>query len=153
MAAFDLLAQGLNASLDGEDALNTWYSALTEQQQSQLDSEGRTWLDTVKPLRTRILLDCRAAGMSPEEAGEYCRTILTYLGLAFTNFTQRSTSLVTWENQHEKPRYTFARQALAMAWDYTEVNPFGPLGILRAVEQMALAIERLPANEPINKGE
>lgn len=100
--------------------------------------------DVIQSLRWQILADCKAAGMTPEEAIEYSDAILTYLALAQSNFAQRSSTLVSWENQHEKPRYTFARHALAMVWDYAEVNPFGRLGFMRCVEQIADVLEKLP---------
>lgn len=105
-------------------------------------------LEDLASVRWQILLDCKAAGMTPEEAIEYSDAVLTYLALSVSNFANRSSQLVTWENQHEKPRYTFSLHALPMTWDFTEVNPFGRLGIMRCIEQVAAVLEKLPAGPP-----
>ncbi len=55
-------------------------------------------------------------------------------------------SLVTWSNSRGQSRNLFARQAIPMAWDYVEVNPFarasGDFGI--SVETSAKTVSRLP---------
>lgn len=147
-----LLLEGIRARRElGEDAANQWYANLPPQAQAQVNHDANAladaWLEMLNSLTTQILLDCKNAGMAPQDAGEYCRTILTYLGMSVSNFSARSSSLVTWDNNHGKPRYTFSRQALAMVWDYAEVNPFGPNGFMAVVEQMATALEKLPVTQ------
>lgn len=93
----------------------------------------------------RVLVDCYRAGMDPAPAVDYANAVLTYLGLAVSNFVQRFSTLVTWEPQGEKPRNTFSRQALQMVWDYAEVNPFASGGLMRAIDGMAAVVDRLPA--------
>ena len=97
------------------------------------------------PVGARVLEDCRAAGWAARRSVEYAEAVMTSLGLAASNVANRSTSLTTWENQGEKIRTTFTMQALPMRFDYAEVNPFARAGFARVVENMAAAIERLPA--------
>lgn len=53
------------------------------------------------------------------------RAIATYLGLLVDRVVDRSSTLCRWHNGYEKTESTYARQALPMVWDYSEVNPFG----------------------------
>ena len=47
-----------------------------------------------------------------------------YLALASSRASDSWSTIVSWRNGVEASRGTFARQALPMVWDYTEVNPF-----------------------------
>jgi putative DNA methylase len=62
-----------------------------------------------------------AAGMERERA----KAVATYLGLVVDRVADRNSSLCHWDNSAEKTANTYARQALPMVWDYSEVNPFG----------------------------
>lgn len=55
---------------------------------------------------------------------ERTKAITTYLGLAVDRLADRGTNICRWDNTGESVMNTFARQAIAMAWDYVEVNPF-----------------------------
>ncbi len=111
--------------------------------------------DLVRDARELARNDALAAGMAHSsrlEAGgtgaeAYADAIATYLALAVSRTADLSNSLVTWSNGRDQARNLFARQAIPMAWDYVEVNPFagaaGDVGI--SVETAAKAIERLPA--------
>lgn len=55
---------------------------------------------------------------------EYAKAISTYLAFALDRAADAWSSLVSWRNTVEASRNTFARQALPMVWDFTEVNPF-----------------------------
>ena len=63
-----------------------------------------------------------ADGASQDRAG----AIATYLAFVVDKVVEGSSSLCTWSPLPTKlhVRGTFARQALAMAWDYAEANPF-----------------------------
>ncbi len=54
----------------------------------------------------------------------YAEAVAVYLALATSRASDAWSMLVSWRNGVEATRGTFARQALAMVWDYTEVNPF-----------------------------
>lgn len=129
-------------------AFDAWVESLApeEREQAERDITAQVEALTADTLRTRILLDCKAAGMSPQAAGERCRAIMTYLGMAGSTFAARMSSLVTWHQEHESYRGMFTRQAMQMAWDFCEINPFGRHGFMAVVEQMAKALERMPAS-------
>ena len=74
-----------------------------------------------------------AAGMpndhiSLREGGDgaraYGEAVGIYLSFGVDRAADAWSSLVGWRNTVEASRNTFARQALPMVWDYTEVNPF-----------------------------
>ena len=104
-----------------------------------------------------MLADALAAGLPEGErleeggsgAAAYADAVATYLGFVVSRLSDYSSSLNTWASnpQMEILRNVFARQALPMAWDFAEGNPFaassGSLSIMvRAVSQ---SIEKVPA--------
>ena len=104
-----------------------------------------------------MLADALAAGLPEGErleeggsgAAAYADAVATYLGFVVSRLSDYSSSLNTWASnpQMEILRNVFARQALPMAWDFAEGNPFaassGSLAIMvRAVSQ---SIEKVPA--------
>ncbi len=67
---------------------------------------------------------------------EWREALTALLSLAFSKFTDYSSSLCSWHNSGEKLRNTFARFALPMVWDYCEVNPLSTTtGSLDAMTQ------------------
>jgi len=69
-----------------------------------------------------------AAGTSKEAAAEfrsaYAIATVTYLGMAISKLADYNSTLVAWSPTRDQAKSTFARQALPMVWDFTEVNPF-----------------------------
>jgi putative DNA methylase len=79
---------------------------------------------------------------------EYARAVATCLVLVVDRLADYNTTICTWHNPGEKMGHTFTRQALPMAWDYCELNPFsGSTGdwsgaidwVVRAIEHCAEA--------------
>ena len=117
-----------------------------------------TFSDLVSEAREQVLRDALASGMSEGErleaggvgAAAYADAVATYLGFAVSRLTDYSSALNTWANnpQMEILRNVFARQALPMAWDFAEGNPFasssGSLSIM--VKAVSEAVSRAPAN-------
>lgn len=77
---------------------------------------------------------------------EHARAIATYLGMLIDRVADRSSTLCHWDNSRETTANTYARQALPMTWDFSEVNPFGGSsgdlamhldGIVKVVEHCA----------------
>ncbi len=60
-------------------------------------------------------------GIEPERA----TAITTYLGLMVDRLADYNSTICSWHNSRETIGHTYARQTLPMAWDFTEVNPFG----------------------------
>ena len=133
--------------------MRRWSDAFTARQLTALT----TFSDLVGEARERVLADALAAGLPEGErleeggsgAAAYADAVATYLGFVVSRLSDYSSSLNTWASnpQMEILRNVFARQALPMAWDFAEGNPFaassGSLAIMvRAVSQ---SIEKVPA--------
>lgn len=90
--------------------------------------------DLVTEARSRVKAD---GGSVP-----YADAVATYLGLGVSRTTDLMNSMVTWSNSRDQARNTFSRQAIGMAWDFVEVNPFagaaGDVGIALATMAKAL---------------
>lgn len=87
---------------------------------SDLVSEARDEI-----LRNGISASEGAAGRpDSSDLVTYADAIATYLAIATSRCTDYFSSLNTWASTGEFVRGTFARQAIAMAWDYVETNPF-----------------------------
>jgi len=83
-----------------------------------------TFASGIKEIHTEII----AAGVNEERA----KAIATYLALGLNRLTDVGSSLSRWHVVVEKIENTFARQALPMVWDFSEVNPFaGARGDMR----------------------
>jgi putative DNA methylase len=75
-------------------------------------------------LATRLPDDGVGLGAGGTGATAYAEAVSVYLAMGVSRAADAWSSIVTWRNQVEASRNTFARQALAMTWDFTEVNPF-----------------------------
>ncbi|MDT7907812.1 MAG: DUF1156 domain-containing protein [Candidatus Calescibacterium sp.] len=56
---------------------------------------------------------------------EYAKAVVSYLGLGVNRLAIYATMFGYWHNTRELVNPGMGRQALAMTWDYSEVNPFG----------------------------
>ncbi|MCC7196399.1 MAG: DUF1156 domain-containing protein, partial [Gemmatimonadaceae bacterium] len=92
-----------------------------------------TFSDLVGEAMQRVRHDALAAGLPDDPtplrdggtgAEAYAEAVGVYLAFGSSRSADAWSSVVTWRNQVDSPRNTFARQALPMTWDYTEVNPF-----------------------------
>lgn len=54
----------------------------------------------------------------------YAKALATYLGLTVDRIADYNSSFCGWQKTQEFVRNTFPRQAVAMVWDYTEIDPF-----------------------------
>ena len=134
--------------------MTEWVDLFTNRQLTALT----TFSDLVADARDRVLADARAAGL-PEgvrleqggtDAAAYADAVATYLGFANSRSADYTSTINTWASTGEFIRNVFARQALPMAWDYAEVNPFSRstgnfVGLLEAPIRV---IEQLPATPP-----
>jgi len=55
----------------------------------------------------------------------YANAIGTYLGLLVSRLANNHSNIVLWSPTRDQSKNTFSRQAIPMAWDFAEVNPFG----------------------------
>jgi len=117
-----------------------------------------TFSDLVGEARERALTDALAAGLHEgirledggTEAAAYADAVATYLGLSVSRLADYSNSLCSWHSSRETIRNTFARQAIPMAWDYAESNPFSDStgNYFGQLEWVAKTLERVPATPP-----
>ncbi len=54
----------------------------------------------------------------------YAEAVSTYLGFVVDKCADYWSSVCSWHSSGEKMRNTFGRQAIPMAWDFAEANPF-----------------------------
>jgi len=114
-----------------------------------------TLSDLVSEARSKVLEDALAAGIPVGErledggvgAEAYADAVATYLGLAVSRTTDRSSSLASWDSSNPKVRNTFGRQALPMVWDYAEANILSHStgGLQSQLQYISRAIAHTPA--------
>lgn len=89
--------------------------------------------DLVSEAIATVKADAMAAtlpddSLSLEELGigatAYAQAVGVYLGLAISRTTNTVNALAVWSQSREQSVNLFSRQAIPMAWDFPEVNPF-----------------------------
>jgi putative DNA methylase len=92
-----------------------------------------TFSDLVQEARERVLYDALAAGLANDGqclavggtgATAYADAVAVYLALAIDKASDYDSALVVWSPTRDQAKTTFARQALSMVWDFSEVNVF-----------------------------
>lgn len=136
--------------------LTTFASLFTNRQLTALT----TFSDLVSEARERILQDATSAGLQEgdrletggTDAAAYADAVATYLAFPISRMSNKMSSICSWDSspKMESVRGLFARQAIPMAWDYAEANPFAGSGgdfgeDVRWVERV---LDRLPASVP-----
>lgn len=93
-----------------------------------------TFCDVVSDLKKEIEEDAVNSGMQDDHiplsengygATAYAEAICVYLAFAIDRLADFSTSVSRWTVTNEKAMNCFSKQAIAMTWDYPEVNIFG----------------------------
>lgn len=91
-----------------------------------------TFSDLVQEAIARCHSDARNAGMEDDPRGleeggtgakAYAEAVGVYLGLAVDRQANRCSNLNFWDKKGENVQQVFARQAIAMTWDFIEGNP------------------------------
>lgn len=108
--------------------LTEWEDLFTSRQLNALT----TFSDLLKPLREKVLADAANAGMPAGDrlheggsgAEAYADAIVTYLAFNIDKCADHWCTLCSWNNANAQLRNLFARQAMAMTWDFAEANPF-----------------------------
>ncbi|MGH7087273.1 MAG: DUF1156 domain-containing protein, partial [Stellaceae bacterium] len=115
-----------------------------------------TFSDLVADARERALADALAAGLAEDGrrladggdgAAAYADATAVYLACAVDKSANLWSSIASWMSDRGAMRETFARQALPMAWDFAEANPFSRAGgnFSGPVERAAHAVAAVPA--------
>lgn len=124
-----------------------WHELFTPRQLVALT----TFSDLVAEARERIRLDASASGLlaadSSLEAGgtaatAYAEAVSVFLAFAASKSATFLNTLSRWRAGEGKTAPAFGRQAIAMVWDYADVNPFAGAGgdFLGIVEGNAKAV-------------
>ena len=116
-----------------------------------------TFSDLVGEARERVLRDALSTGAAEGErleeggsgASAYADAVATFLSFSVSRMTNKMSSICSWDcsSKMEAIRSVFARQALPMAWDFAESNPFaGSSGdFLKEIGRIADTTHSLPA--------
>ena len=107
-----------------------------------------TFVDLLKDVKKRILSDASSTLSEKDLLEPYANAIVTYLSEAVSKLSTFHNKLAYWRTKETKTASGFGRQALAMTWDFTEVNPFvGAGGDFFEIASKAApkVIGRLPA--------
>lgn len=96
-----------------------------------------TFVDLVQEAREHVKADAVKFGMADDGIGiadggngatAYADAVAMYLGFIVSSLADRMSTICTWDaggaTWGTKTRNTFSRQAIAMTWDFAEVNPF-----------------------------
>ena len=111
----------------------------------------------LEDVKTEVMRDAIEAGFADDEKGlsaggngakAYSEAVSVYLSFIIDKQADRCSTLCTWDSSRQLFRNVFARQAMAMSWDFAEVNPFsGAAGSFESMtEQVVESIKCLPAN-------
>jgi len=103
-----------------------------------------TFSDLIPEVIQKISLDSK--GTVDEE---YALGLATYLAFVLDKCADYWSSVCSWHSGRDGIRNTFGRQAIAMAWDYAETNPFSDStgNWMAMVDWVWKVVERLPGNE------
>ena len=112
-----------------------WHQLFTERQLLALT----TFSDLIPEVQTLIIKN------GADE--EYANAICTYLSLSVSKNADYGSSFASWHNSREIIRNIFARQAIAMIWDFAEVNYFSEStgNWMAQISWIAKAVEHVPA--------
>jgi putative DNA methylase len=113
----------------GNYGMTKWSDLFTARQLVALT----TFSDLVNETRERVRRDAVTARLPDDDSAldaggmgprAYAEAVSVYLGIGVSKLADYSSALVIWSPTRDQLKTTFARQALPMAWDYAETNPF-----------------------------
>lgn len=87
-----------------------------------------TFCDLVHECKDKMSEDSLNVGLDAEKAMARSSAVDTYIGLVLSRLADYWSSLNSWQAANQQMSHTFARQAIAMVWDYVEGNPFNGRG-------------------------
>ena len=137
--------------------LTSWGDLFTPRQLVSLT----TFSDLVQEARGRVQRDALAADLPDDVkslrdggagATAYAEAVGVYLACGISRSADFWSSLCTWANQpkNELVTHLFGRQAIPMAWDYAEANPFSESGgnFSKNLSYVAMGIDYLAGSAP-----
>ncbi len=116
-----------------------------------------TFSDLAQEASEQMRRDALAAGLPDDDkplrdggtgAIAYGDAVGVYLAIAVDKGVNMWSSLCFWMNDRGAMRETYARQTLAMVWDFAEANPFSSSGgnFNHFLDKVAMAVDTVPAN-------
>ena len=132
--------------------LGEWQKLFTERQLVALTTFSDIVGEVIECVRRDALAtsrsdDVRSLANSGVGASAYAESVGMYLAFALSKVANIGSTLASWMSDRGAFRETFARQALAMVWDYAEANPFADAGgsLGTALAKGAMAIDAFPS--------
>lgn len=113
----------------GNYGFEEWWQLFTPRQLVALT----TLSDLLPAVHERVRIDAESSGFAADgvrlrDGGSgalaYADALVTYLAFVVDKLADFSNSLCSWNQANSQLRYLFSRQAIAMTWDFAEVNPF-----------------------------
>ncbi len=110
--------------------IKRWEDLFTSRQLTAL----MTFSDLLREVAARVKVDALERGLADDvlrlrDGGQgavaYADAVVTYLAFAVDNLANRNSSICTWASNRGHDRSVFARQAIAMSWDFVENYPLG----------------------------
>lgn len=129
--------------------MSNWSDLFTNRQLTSLT----TFSDLVIEAHSKVIEDAQKSTYfkDPGYAEEYADAVATYLGLAVTRIIDRHSNVGSWDSSpsKEQVRGVFARQAIAMCWDFAEGNPLSESSgnISESFSWISRVLDRIPANK------
>ena len=116
-----------------------------------------TFSDLIHDVRELVQRDAIDGGMeddgSPLNSGgslatAYSDAVAVYLSFVLSKVANIGSALASWMSDRGAFRETFARQGIAMAWDFVEANPFSDSGgsLATALDKCAMVVAAFPAS-------
>lgn len=98
--------------------------------------------DLIPALRSKLL---RAADQ------DYADAVTVLMAMSVSKLANRCSNACFWDPGGENIQQVFARQAIAMAWDFVEANPVGDTsgGFVGQVNYLAAVVENSPINATV----
>ncbi len=133
--------------------LDEWKKLFTDRQLVAIN----TFLDLVQEARAKVLADAKAAfwaddGIRLADGGSgptaYADAVAVYLTFAVDKSANYWTSICTWHITRSGIKSMYGRQAIPMAWDFAECNPFSDSSgnWMSHLELTAEGLESFPAS-------
>ena len=124
--------------------LTEFSELVSEAREAVLSDALERWQDSA------TLTDGRSLASGGSGPTAYADAVATYLGLCVSRQANRSSNMTFWHTARETVEQVFARQAIAMVWDFCEGNPLGSKSgsFLSSLNYLPEAVGNTPALTP-----
>jgi putative DNA methylase len=131
--------------------LTAWSDLFTDRQLVALTTLSDLVQETHEHIQRDVLavkMPSDSASVSETEARAYADAVALYLACGMSKVSNMCSAMATWKSGGGGLRGTFARQAIAMTWEFAEANPFAESGgsFGATIDKSASAIAAFPEN-------